>query len=83
MEYLYEHLSMTDKSLVDREAVADGLEQLGEFVGRQAYDMLGLQPHFARLLSSAGRAMPVRERNSCVLLPCLTAAHPLRLQAHS
>lgn len=30
MEYLYEHLSMTDKSLVDREAVADGLEQLGE-----------------------------------------------------
>ncbi|KAI7841033.1 hypothetical protein COHA_005261 [Chlorella ohadii] len=29
MEYLYEHLSMTDKSLVDREAVADGLEQLG------------------------------------------------------
>lgn len=30
MEYLYEHLSMTDKALVDREAVADGLEQLGE-----------------------------------------------------
>lgn len=29
LEYLYEHLSMTDKSLVDREEVADGLEQLG------------------------------------------------------
>ncbi|EFN52073.1 hypothetical protein CHLNCDRAFT_32668 [Chlorella variabilis] len=27
--YLYEHLSMTDKSLVDREEVADGLEELG------------------------------------------------------
>jgi calcium-dependent protein kinase len=29
LEYLYEHLSMTDKALVDREEVADGLEQLG------------------------------------------------------
>lgn len=29
MEYLYEHLSLTDKALVDREEVADGLEQLG------------------------------------------------------
>lgn len=29
LEYLYEHLSMTDKALVDREEVADGLELLG------------------------------------------------------
>ncbi|PSC73235.1 Pkinase-domain-containing [Micractinium conductrix] len=29
LEYLYEHLSMTDKALVDREEIADGLEELG------------------------------------------------------
>lgn len=29
LEYLYEHLSFTDRSLVDREEVADGLAQLG------------------------------------------------------
>ena len=33
LEYLYEHLSMTDKALVDRGEVADGLEELGESAG--------------------------------------------------
>ena len=31
LEYLYEHLSMTDKALVDRGEVADGLEELGKW----------------------------------------------------
>lgn len=35
MEYLFEHLSMTDKALVDREEVADGLEQLGTCARKQ------------------------------------------------
>lgn len=29
MEYLYEHLRLTDRALVDREEIADGLETLG------------------------------------------------------